>query len=508
MRLDRGRIEEYSRRYRMALTQDEMAELEPLAQAALSKLERFDALHDDGGVPPGARDTPTPAPTGADDPYNAVVRWCSVKSSSAGLLAGKRIGLKDNIALAGIPMTCGSRILDGYRPDEDAVLVQRLLSQGAEIVAMLNMDSFAFSGSGETSDYGTILNPLDPTRTAGGSSGGSAAALYYDGIDITFGTDQAGSVRIPASWCGVLGLKPTFGLVPYTGIFSQDPTFDHVGPLARTVSDLALALEAVAGPDDRVPTPGEKSVAGFLAAVDDAPARLDGVTIGLVREGMADDVGADAVTRAAVRDAVDRFAELGARVEEISIPEHTWTRDGLGGALSFESCMASLRAFGSGYHVFGRHAPDLANALGRALETSAADLPPAVKLAVIVGAYSNERYFGSLYAKAQNRRPSLRVAYDRALQSVDVLMMPTTPMPAYTREPDLSIAAQVRRGARMIDNTTPFNLTGHPSLSIPAARVDALPLGVMLTASHWSDARLLALARTYERAHGWYPEPR
>ena len=183
---------------------------------------------------------PGQRPTRREDPLNAIVRRCTLRGASSGKLAGKRFGLKNNICVAGMPMSCGSLVLDGYIPDTDATIVGRLLNEGAEVVATLNMDNFAFSGAGDTSALGAVLNPHSREHLAGGSSAGSAAALYYDDIDITIGGDQGGSIRIPASWCGVVGLKPTHGLVPYTGIVGIDNTFDHVGPMARTAADAAL----------------------------------------------------------------------------------------------------------------------------------------------------------------------------------------------------------------------------------------------------------------------------
>ena len=174
-------------------------------------------------------------PSHQDDPLNAIVRRCTLKGASTGKLAGKRFGLKNNICIAGMPLSCGSLVLDGFIPDTDATIVTRLLDAGAEVVATLNLDNFAFSGAGDTSAQGATLNPHNPEHLAGGSSGGSAAGLYYDDIDITIGGDQGGSIRIPASWCGVVGLKPTHGLVPYTGIVGIDNTFDHTGPMASTL---------------------------------------------------------------------------------------------------------------------------------------------------------------------------------------------------------------------------------------------------------------------------------
>jgi amidase len=180
-------------------------------------------------VDPGQRD-PGRAPTQDEDPLNAVLRRISIRrDGSDGPLSGRRIGIKDSIAVAGVPTTAASRALEGNIAEADAVVVERLLAASAEIVATLNMEGFAWFEGANTGDFGPIRNPVDSARSAGGSSGGSAAALSYDWIDITLGTDQAGSNRIPASWCGVLGLKPTHGLVPYTGILRGDPTIDHVG---------------------------------------------------------------------------------------------------------------------------------------------------------------------------------------------------------------------------------------------------------------------------------------
>ena len=157
-------------------------------------------------------------PSRQDDPYNAIIRRCTLRGAPSGKLAGKRIGLKNNISVAGMPMTCASLLLEDYVAATDATVVTRMLDEGAEIAALLNLENFAASGAGDTSAFGPVLNPHNPEHLAGGSSGGSGAALYYDDIDITIGADQGGSIRIPASWCGVVGLKPTFGLVPYSGL--------------------------------------------------------------------------------------------------------------------------------------------------------------------------------------------------------------------------------------------------------------------------------------------------
>jgi amidase len=449
-------------------------------------------------------------PTPDDDPLNAVIHWCSVRPDFEGSLSGKRVALKDNMSLAGIPMTYASRILEDHIPEEDCVVAQRVLAAGGEVVAKLNMDNFAWSGGGETSDFGPTLNPFDRTRTAGGSSSGSAAALFYDNIDITFGTDQAGSIRLPASWCGVLGMKPTHGLVPYTGIAPIDPSYDHVGPLARTVDDLALALSVVAGKHELSWDPRQCDVptVDYVAAIARAPDTLRGIVVGVVEEGFSQD-GTNTPpgtreTAEATWSAVDELVALGANVKKVSVPDHPW-----GAGLLFAACAegqaVTTMSFGNGYHWSGHYAGDLPLALGRALATRARDLPPSLKNVLLLGTHFRQYYFSSLYAKAQNLRPLLRQAYDRVLADVDVLVMPTATHYAHVQKPDATLSERVLRGDSMIKNTAVFDATGHPALSIPAAEADALPVGMMLVGPRFADDRLLSLAKTWESQIGWRP---
>jgi len=512
-RLRKDELQQYAHRSMFNLTDDEVNEyhvlteaifdlLEPLAVEVGSDARNVDAVRHGG-------DRPTPE----EDPLNAVIRWCSVKSGSDGPLAGRRVGLKDNMAVAGVPMTYGSKVLQDYFPSEDSVIADRILRAGGQIVAKLNLDSFAWSGGGETSDFGAILNPYDLERTAGGSSGGSAASLFYDRVDITFGTDQAGSVRIPASWCGVLGLKPTHGLVPYTGIAAIDHTFDHVGPLARSVEDLAIALQVVAGWHESDPRQCRTAAVGeqqYASAVQEAPDDLRGIRVGILKEGFlqpVDDYEGMKETEIAARSVIEKFHELGADVREVSIPEH-----GTGAAMMFvtlaEGQTAITNSFGNGYHFRGRYAPDLAIALGEGLRSRGNYMPPTLKRLLLVGNYLRDQYFSSFYALAQNYIPRMRAPLDRALADVDVLLMPTCPYFAHKRKPQTSISDRVLRGTTntMIANTATFDATGHPCLSIPAAEAKGLPIGIMLVGSMFTEAMLLKIARTYELNCGWFPQ--
>lgn len=445
-------------------------------------------------------------PQADEDPYNAIVRWCRVKATdAAGLLAGKRIALKDSVAIAGIPLTCGSRTLAGFVPQADAVVTERIVEAGGEIVAVTNMDDLAFSGGGDSSYYGPTLNPFDRTRTAGGSSSGSAASLHYaDRVDLAIGCDQGGSIRVPAAWCGVVGLKPTHGLVPYTGIAGIDRTFDHCGPMGRSVAPLAALLQAIAGEHVSDSRQADIPERDYIGAVAGAPSDLSGVRIGLVEEGLSEQVAADPAVVEAVEGAAARFEELGAALVRLSLPEHVQ-----GGGVAFagfvEGMTELMTSGGNGYAWAGRYWTELASALGPGLREHANDLSPQVKITLVLGSYLRREHFGALYAKAQNLRPWQRAAYDHALADVHCLLMPTTPGLPHQVDFELPLAERVLRGWAVLTNTYPTDMTGHPALTIPAAQANGLPVGVMLIGRHFDDDRLLALAATYERSFGWLP---
>jgi amidase len=488
------------------LQDDEVEQYEILTAGLFDLLDDLDVpltaddlpLSRSGSASRDAGHTSTPQ----DDPLNAIVRWCQVRGESEGQLSGKRVGLKDSFAVAGIPMTAGSNFFE-FTPSVDSIVARRILDAGGEIVAVTNMDSLAFSGGGETSDYrdGIIRNPHDHNHTAGGSSGGSAAALYYDNIDVTMGTDQGGSIRLPASWCGVIGLKPTHGLVPYAGILGIDKTFDHAGPMGRSVADVAALLQAVAGSEEDEPGKSERRVVDYGAAVAGAKDELSTTTIALLSEGFQEPV--DEGVRRAVLEVVDRMRGLGAQITEVSVPEHL-----LAGGTAFisfiEGMWDNLSSAGNGFQHAGLYDPEMAEAMLTSWNERAAALPPTVKITAMLGRHLREKYHGLYYSRAQNRRRALRAAYDRAFGAADFLVMPTAPTPAHRAEPDLAMAERVLRGWAPLANTSPFNMTGHPAISIPAGSCDGLPIGVQLVARHDSDAALLELARVYEASHGWF----
>lgn len=505
-RIEPGELRELAQSWGFAVDAEEEAQLLAVAEGILPAFDALEAQPGAPAEPVGALRDPGRPPEPGEDPLNAIVRFCRVRADGAeGVLSGKRIGMKDSVSIAGIPLTCGSRILHGYTPGEDSVVADRLLRAGGEIVAITNMDDLAFSGGGDSSWYGPTLNPWDQSRTAGGSSGGSAAALFYDGFDACVGGDQGGSIRVPASWCGVIGLKPTHSLVPYVGIPGIDQGIDHCGPLGRTTAEVAALLDAIAGPHPWDPRQRDVEVADYSAAVARAPDDLRGVRVGVVAEGFAAGIGVEPATADAVRGCVDRLSGIGADPREVTLPEHLQA-GGVAFAYFIEGMTSLMEAGGNGYGWTGRYSEDFARAIHDGLAQHAQELSPQVKITLVAGRFLRRRYGGALYAKAQNLRPWLQEAYERALSEVDVLLLPTTPWRAHEVRPDLPVAERVLRGWANLANTYPTNVTGHPAISLPLAEAGGLPVGVMLVGRRFEDDRLLGVAATCERTLGWAPQ--
>ena len=363
----------------------EAGELLAVAEAVFSTLDLLDGQKPDLPEPVEAVREARERPSPDQDPLNAIVRRCRVRAEGCeGLLSGKRLAMKDSVAIAGIPLTCGSAILQGFVPASDATVTDRILRAGAEIVCVTNMDDLAFSGGGESSWYGPTRNPFDRERSAGGSSGGAAAALWYDGIDLAVGCDQGGSIRAPASWCGVVGLKPTHSLVPYTGIAGIDATFDHCGPLARTAEGAALLLQVMAGADPGDPRQCEVPRSDYARAVERAGADLSDLRIGIVTEGFSEAVGAEPATCAAVRAAAERLAGLGAELHERSLPEHL-EAGGVAFAGFVEGMTALMTSGGNGIGWSGRYWEELAPAIVKGLRERGNELSPQVKAVLTAG---------------------------------------------------------------------------------------------------------------------------
>lgn len=497
----------------MEITDKEANDFADLIGAKLGVLEQLETLPvEDPGV---SSDHSTRKmgyrPGNSEDPCNAFVRRCLVKGADSGPLDGYDVGVKDNIAVGGIELTSGSKAFEGYVPSFDATVVTRLLSAGANVTGKTNLDEMAVSGSGEPTATGPILNPQSTQHLAGGSSGGSAAAVVEESVDIALGTDQAGSIRTPAAWCGCVGHKPTFSLVPYTGCLPGGPTYDHVGPMARTVEDCAKTLSVIAGPDGRDPRqPNHR--AGTLdfahAETIDYTTNLDAepssFTIGILEEGFGLE-HSEAVVDETVQASLEAFSASGADITDVSVP---WHRDGvlvwLGVAWTESATL--LRDNGQGQYMDGQYHPQYLRAVESTLDTRIDEFAPTVRLKILLGEYLRSEYGGYYHAKAQNLRRELRTAYDDALAECDVLALPTTPTTAFEVEDDLTRKELVDRAQgkkSRTRNTMPFNMTGHPAITVPCGSDDeGLPVGLMLVGDRFDDSTVLAAASAIERSVG------
>ena len=479
----------------MRLTDREAEDLAALIDGMLQEIDRLDDLP----IPETETRFPTRdrgyRPSAEEDPYNVFVRKCLVKGAPSGKLAGKTVGLKDNIRLAGVPMTNASHLLPGFVPSVDATVAERLLEAGADIVGKLNMDSFAMGGTSETSDFGSPRNPHNPLHSAGGSSGGSGAAVAAREVDVSLGVDEGGSARIPASWCGVVSIKPTHGLVPSFGITYLDHTIDYICPTARTVRDVALTLEAIAGDDPNDPqwVRGPIRVAEYGKALE---ADVRGLRIAVIRESL-EWTESEPDVNEATRTALGELEARGASVGEVSLPWWKDTWPVLHGILC-HTASAMVESDLEGYWRGGRCDPAWQEAFGKARRAGSDGFPTLLKVWMVAGKYLRQRYCSVYYSKAQNLRLALTENMDRAFREVDVLVTPTTPMKAIALTGAVKGGSWQGRGAiDMNRNTCPSNLTGHPALSVPCGfGPNGLPIGLQLMGRRWDEGTLFRVAYT------------
>ena len=365
---------------------------------------------------------PVHVPLGDQNKYGAWYVKTSIKGKPGGKLAGRRIALKDNVCLAGVPMMIGADVFEGYVPDVDATIVERILDAGGEITGKAVCEYYCVSGGSHTSSTGPVENPRKPGFTTGGSSSGSAALVAAGDVDMAIGGDQAGSIRIPASFCGIVGLKPTFGLVPYTGIAPLEMTLDTCGPMTANVDDNALLLEVIAGPDGIDSRQRGVAAGRYRDALNGG---VKGLRIGVVKEGFGHP-NSEADVDARVRDAAKRFAGLGAVVEDVSLPAHASGFAVWAAIRGDAACVTLLEMNGAGVNHEGLYVTSLLDkAMGwRGRADSFADT---IKIASIFSKYTLDRYGGHYYAKAQNIRRRLRAAYDKALTAHDLSVASDNP---------------------------------------------------------------------------------
>ncbi|HED2544772.1 amidase [Raoultella planticola] len=491
-------LQELASRLHMRLTPTQAEEYLALMQANFDAYDLIDALPDEI---PSVR-YPRAAgyrPDGEENPLNAWYYKTEVTGAATGKLAGRTVALKDNIALAGVPMMNGASTLEGFVPSYDATVATRLLDAGATILGKATCEHFCLSGSSHTSAPAPVQNPLRRGYSAGGSSSGSAALVASRAVDMAIGCDQGGSIRIPSAFCGTYGMKPTHGLVPYTGIMPIEATIDHAGPITANVRDNALMLETISGSDGLDPRQYAPAVETYTAALGKGVCNLK---IGLLTEGFQLP-NMDTQVAEKVRAAIARLQDLGAIVGEISVPEHhlagaLWSPIGCEGLTA-----QMMHGNGMGFNWEGQY--DVALLDKHAQWRNDADaLSPSLKICMFVGQYGLERYHGRYYARAQNIARRARAGYDRALADFDLLVMPTVPIVAQPLpEPGCSITEYISHAFEMIGNTAPQDITGHPAMSIPCGLVDGLPVGMMLVGRHYAESTIYQAAAALEASGDW-----
>ncbi len=498
-------------RFGIELTPEEAVQYQALMLGTLESYRRVET-YPERRPPVTYPRTPGERPAAEDNPFNGWYWRTRIEGAAEGPLAGYEVGVKDCISVAGVPMMNGCQVFEGYIPAVDATVVTRLLDAGAVIAGKTNAADCSFSGSGSTCAHGPVRNPHRPSHSPGGSSKGSGVVVAAGDVPMALGADQGGSIRIPAAWCGVVGLKPTYGLVPYTGCMMIEMTLDHVGPMADTVENAARMLQAIAGTDPLDPRQrGAIPAAHRHAYVDAIGKGVAGMRIGLLAEGFDQPdglvgglPGSDPRVDASVRAAAERLRQAGAVVETVSVPFHVdafhiWNVIAVEGATEF-----MIKGRGAGTNWEGFYDTTLIDMVGRGAAARATDFPVTVKLLLLLGEHMHGAYHGRYYARAQNIRAMAREAYDAALAQYDVLVLPTIPIVSQPiPERDAPIPESVFHSLQMIQNTPQFNVTGHPAISVPCGLVDGLPVGLQVVGRHFDDARVLQVADAVERSADW-----
>ena len=412
------------------------------------------------------------------------------KNPGGGLLAGVPIAIKESISTKGIETNCGSRILRGYIPPYDAHVIERLKEEGAIIVGKTNMDEFAMGTSTETSCFGPTKNPWDQDRVPGGSSGGSAAVVAGENAPCSLGSDTGGSVRCPASFCGIVGLKPTYGLVSRYGLVAYANSLEQIGPLTHTVEDTALLMEVISGHDGRDSTSAEGEHNSYLPGLQDG---ICGLKIGIPREYFGEGVNKD--VEKAVWEAIATLESLGASWQEVSLPH---TRYALAAyyVIAMSEASSNLARF-DGLRYGSRQGEDQ-DWHTTFSEIRAKGFGTEVKRRIMLGTYAlSAGYYGRYYLKALQVRTLIKEDFLRAFKKVDLLASPTMPIPAF------------KIGERINDPlslymadvfTVPINLAGVPAISVPCGFAGHLPVGLQLIGPHFGEAAVLRTALAFETA--------
>ncbi len=420
--------------------------------------------------------------------YNAYVTEERIEGAEEGRLAGRTVAVKDNISTAGVRTTCGSAMLADYVPPYDATVVERLKEAGATIPGKTNMDEFGMGTTTETSAFGPVENPAAEGYVPGGSSGGSAAVVAAGDADMALGSDTGGSVRCPAAFCGVVGIKPTYGLVSRYGLIAYANSLEQIGPIAPTVEEAAELLEVIAGPDERDATTRDASEAlgdgeataitgdvtdedGGYDFVSAADGDVDGMEIGVPTELLD---GADDAVVEQFWAAIDDLEAAGASYHEVTLPSLEHAVEAYYVIATSEASSNLARFDGVRYGVSGGYDGDWNEAFARAREEG---FGPEVKRRVLLGTFAlSAGYQDKYYKKAQDARAWVKQDFDEALGAADVLASPTMPVPPLERGESLDDPLQMYLADA---NTTPVNLANLPAISVPAGETgDDRPVGL------------------------------
>ncbi|NND68672.1 MAG: Asp-tRNA(Asn)/Glu-tRNA(Gln) amidotransferase subunit GatA [Halioglobus sp.] len=415
-------------------------------------------------------------------------------AGDAGALTGVPIAHKDIFCTRGLRTSCGSRMLDNFVPPYNATVVSKLQAAGTVTLGKTNMDEFAMGSSNENSYYGAAYNPWNTAHVPGGSSGGSAAAVAARLVPAATGTDTGGSIRQPAAFCGITGLKPTYGRVSRLGMVAFASSLDQGGPMARTAQDCALLLNAMAGHDPLDSTSTNTAVPDYSTALNDS---LEGLRIGLPTQYF--DAGLDGATGAAIRAALAELEGLGATLVEVSLPHTELTVPTYYVIAPAEASTNLSRFDGVRYGHRCEDPQDLLDLYTRTREEGFGD---EVKRRILVGTYAlSAGYYDAYYRKAQQVRRLVQQDFMDAFDNVDVIAGPTTPGPAF------AIGAKSDDPVSMYLEdvyTLAVNLAGLPGMSVPAGQVEGLPVGLQLIGRHFDESRLLNIAHRYQQATDWH----
>lgn len=406
-----------------------------------------------------------------------------------GVLAGIPIAIKDNISTSGLKTTCGSKMLENYIPPYDATVIENIKKEDGIIIGKTNMDEFAMGSSTETSYFKTTKNPYDLNKVSGGSSGGSAAAIAACEVPLALGSETGGSVRQPASFCGVVGLKPTYGLVSRYGVVSYASSLDQVGPLAKDVEGIALLLNAITGYDEKDSTSIKKDKVDYLKALDED---IKGMKIGLPKEYFSENV--DEKVKGKILEAVEVLKGLGAEVEEISLP---YTEYALACYYIVANGEASSNLSRFDGVNFGYRTDDYSNLEELYTNTRSEGFGEEVKRRIMVGTYVlSSGYYDEYYKKAQQVRTLIKNDFKKTFEKYDIILAPTSPILPF------NIGDKIEDPLSMYMSdvlTVSVNLAGVCALSVPCGYVEGLPVGLQIIGDSFEEEKILKLAYNYEQ---------